>query len=302
MYERILVPLDGSEIAEGALPYAEGVARRLHSEVILLTACLPGESLERPLRAYLEKRAEELKSLGIKATQLVVWGNTASEILDFSEKNGIGLIIISTHGRTGPSFWPLGSIANKVLQRSRIPVLLIRSRELEAVIRENELRKILVPLDGSQFAEGIIPYVEGLADGMNDEVMLLRVIEPMDYTIQSTSGPWFDWEKYEKEFMAKAEREAKSYLSKKENALRNKGVKVSSASLVGKPTQTILQYAEDNSVSLIALATHGFSGITEWAYGSVASRIIEGSSKPTLLVRPPLPSLDTKRKSKSELR
>ena len=70
-------------------------------------------------------------------------------------------------------------------------------------------------------------------------------------------------------------------------------MKVSSASLVGKPTQTILQYAEDNSVSLIALATHGFSGITKWAFGSVACKIVEGSSKPVLLVRPPLPGLET---------
>ena len=93
--------------------------------------------------------------------------------------------------------------------------------------------------------------------------------------------------------MVRLEREVKRYLNKKEAALRNKGVKVSSASPVGKPTQMILQYAEDNSVSLIALASHGFSGITKWAYGSVASKIIECSSKPLLLVRPPLPSLET---------
>ena len=226
MYEKILVPLDGSEIAEGAIPYVEGVARRLHSEVILLTACLPGESLERPLKAYLEKRTEELQALGIKASPLVVWGNTANEILDFSEKNDIGLIIISTHGRTGPSVWPLGSIANKVLQRSHIPVLLIRSRELEAVVREKELGKILVPLDGSQFAESIIPYVKGLATGMNDEVILLRVIEPMELPSWATSGPWLDWKNYEKDLIAKAEREVKRYLSRKENTLQSKSVKV----------------------------------------------------------------------------
>jgi len=276
MYERILVPLDGSELAEGALPYAEGVAGRLHSEVILLTACELGYCLERPLRAYLEKRAGELQSLGIKASPLVVQGNAANEILDFAEKNDIGLIIISTYGCTGPSIWPLGSIANKVLQTSRIPVLLIRSTEPETVVLEKELRKILVTLDGSQFAEGIIPYVKGLTQGIGNEVILLRVIEPIE-----PSG----W--------ATIERAAKRYLGKKESALRSKGVKVSSASLVGKPTQTILQYAEDNSVSLIALATHGFSGISKWAFGSVASKIIETSSKPVLLVRPPLPSLDT---------
>ena len=293
MYKRILVSLDGSELAEGALPYAERVAIRLHSEVILLTVCAPGDWLERPLRAYLEKRAGELSSLGIKASALVVQGNVAHEILDFAEKNDINLIIISTHGHTGPSIWPLGGVTNKILQKSRLPILLISSRELETVLREKELRKILVPLDGSQFAEAIVPHVEDLVKGMGNEVILIRVIEPVQIpdVVRYTAG--FDEQKYEKEFTSKAEREAKRYLSKKESALRNKGVKVSSTSLLGMPAQTILQYAEDNSVSLIALSTHGFSGITRWAYGSVASKIIESSSKPVLLVRPPLPSLNT---------
>ena len=293
MYKRILVPLDGSKLAEGALPYAEGVATRLHSEVILLTVCAPGDCFELPLKAYLEKRAGELSSLGIKTSPVVVQGNAANEILNFAEKNDINLIIISAHGHTGPSIWPLGSIANKILQKSRIPLLLIRSRELETVLREKELLKILVPLDGSQFADGVIPYVEGLAEEMGSEVILITVNEPLQIpdVVRHTAG--FDEKKYENELTARSERDVKGYLSKKESALRNKGVKVSSTSILGMPAQTILQYAEDNSVSLIALSTHGFSGITKWAYGSVASKIIQSSSKPVLLVRQPLPSSNT---------
>jgi nucleotide-binding universal stress UspA family protein len=293
MYERILVPLDGSELAEGALPYAEGIATRLHSEVILLTTCTPGDCLERPLRAYLEKRAGELSSLGIKASPLVVQGNAADEILDFAGRNDINLIIISTHGCTGLSIWSLGSIANKVLQKSHIPILLIRSRELETVLREKELQRILVPLDGSQFAEGVIPYVEGLSKGMDSEVILITVNEPLQIPdiVRHTAG--FDGEKHEKELTVRTEKQVKRYLSKKESALRDKGVKVSSTSLLGQPTQTILQYAEDNSVSLIVLSTHGFSGVIKWAFGSTASKIIESSPKPVLMVRPSLPSLKT---------
>ena len=293
MYEKILVPLDGSELAEGALPYVEGLARKLGSEAILLTACTPGECLERPLRAYLEKRAEELRSLGVKASPMVVQGDAANEILDFAQKNNIGLITVSTHGHTGISSWALDSIANKVLQRSHIPILLIRSKELEAVLAEKELQKILILLDGSQFAESIIPYIEGMANGFN-EVILLRVIKPMNIPhvhAYDTYEIMPEFEKYEKDLMASAEREVKRYLSKNESALRDRGVKVSSAWLWGKPAQTILQYAEDNSVNLIAMSTHGFSGISKWAYGSVATRIIEGSLKPVLLIRPPLPAL-----------
>jgi nucleotide-binding universal stress UspA family protein len=125
---------------------------------------------------------------------------------------------------------------------------------------------------------------------MDSEVALLRVIEPAKLP---QLAAYRDREKYEKDFMAKLEREAERYLDKKKTALASKGVKVNSVLLEGKPVETILQYAEDNSVNLIALTTHGFSGITKWAYGSVASRIIEGSPKPVLLVRPPLPALNT---------
>ena len=99
-------------------------------------------------------------------------------------------------------------------------------------------------------------------------------------------------EKNEKELTARVEEEARRYLSEKASALRGKGVKVSSTTQLGKPAETILRYAEENSVSLIALASHGFSGITKWAYGSVAYKIIEGSTKPVLLIRPVLPGLN----------
>jgi nucleotide-binding universal stress UspA family protein len=292
MYERILVPLDGSELAEGALPYAEGIATRLGSEVILLTVSAPGDCLERPLGAYLEKKAGELLSSGVAASPLVVEGDAASEILNLAEQNHVGLIIISTHGRSGISRWALGNIANKVLRASHIPTLLIKSSGSETVSAGKALGSILVPLDGSQFAEAIIPYVEGLAQVMDSEVTLLRVIEPVRLPHLAGYGQWVDWEKYEKDLLAEAEKEANRYLDSQERALRDKGVKVSAISLLGKPAETILQYADDNSCSLIALSTHGFSGMTKWAYGSVASRIIEGSSEPVLLVRPSLPSFD----------
>ncbi|MCX6009711.1 MAG: universal stress protein [Chloroflexi bacterium] len=290
MYEKILVPLDGSELAEQAIPYVEWLARKFNSEVIVITVCFAGDPLERALTEYIERRAEKIQSLGMKARSACIEGEPATSIIDFAGKNDVSLIVISTHGRTGISHWPLGSIANKVVQRSHIPVFLVRSSQPGKTPADKELRKILVTLDGSHFSEAIIPYVEKLAKVMGSEVVLLRVIEPAKLP---QLAAYIDREKYEKDFIAKLEREAERYLGKKKTALASKGVKVNSAFLEGKPVETILQYTEDNSVNLIALTTHGFSGITKWAYGSVASRIIEGSSKPTLLVRPPLPALNT---------
>jgi nucleotide-binding universal stress UspA family protein len=94
---------------------------------------------------------------------------------------------------------------------------------------------------------------------------------------------------YEAAFVTNAEKESRAYLAEHESKLQDMGLKVSFAVMKGKPDHAILQYAEDHSVSVIALTTHGLSGIAKWAYGSVAARIIEGSTKPILLIRPSLP-------------
>lgn len=290
MYERILVPLDGSELAEQAIPYVEWLAGKFNSEVIVITACFAGDPLERALTEYVERRVEKIQSLGIKARSVCIQGEPAASIIDFARKNDSSLIAISTHGRTGVSQWLLGSIANKVVQRSHIPVFLVRSSQPAKTPADKELRKILLTLDGSQFSEAIIPYVEKLAEVTGSEVVLLRVVEPAKLP---QLAAYADREKYEKDFIDKLKKEAKRYLDQKKTALAGKGIKVNSALLEGKADETILQYAEDKSVNLIALTTHGFSGVSKWAYGSVASRIIEASSKPTLLVRPTLPASDT---------
>ena len=290
MYEKILVPLDGSEMAEQAIPYVKRLTQKLKREVILITVCLPGDPLERALTEYIERRAEKIQSLGVNARSLCIEGDSATSIINFAEKNKVGLIVISTHGKTGISHWPLGSIASKVVQRSNIPVFLVRSSQPGKAPADNELDKILVTLDGSQFSEAIIPHVEKLAKSMNSEVTLLRVIESAKLP---QLAAYSDREKYEKDFMAKMEREAERYLDKKRTALESKGVKVNSAFIIGKPVEAILQYSEERSANLVALTTHGFSGISKWAYGSVAAKIIEGSPKPILLVRPPLPALKT---------
>jgi len=290
MYERILVPLDGSELAEQAISYVEQIAQKLKSEVIFITVCLPGDPMERALTEYIERRAEKFQSLGMETRSLCIEGEPAASIIDFSGKNDVGLIVISTHGRTGVSHWPLGSIANKVVQMSHIPVFLVRSNHRGKTPADMELQKILVPLDGSKFSEEILPFVENLAKAMGSQVTILRAIETVKLP---QLAAYMDREKSEKDFMAKMEREAERYLDRKKDVLKIKELKVKSVLVQGKPVETILKYVEDKSINLIALSTHGFSGITKWAYGSVAARIIESSTRPVLLVRPPLPTLKT---------
>lgn len=304
----ILVPLDGSELAECALSYVKALAPRLGCRLLLFSACTPGDSLEPLYRAYLDKKIDELRSQGIGAGSELARGDPASQILDFAERGDIRLIAISSHGCGGVSRWPLGSIARRVLAKSHTPVLLIRTGGPKSALEAEDVHKtawhqlaflpkepfrILVPLDGSPVAQAIIPYVEALASGMAGEIALLRVAEPIDIPRVGKLGRSFGVTEYEREWhdlAVEAESEAKRYLGEMESALANKGVSVRSASLVGKPVDTILRFADDYSADLVALATHGFSGISRWAFGSVASKVVEGSSRPVLLLRPSLPS------------
>ncbi len=292
MYERILVPLDGSGRAEHALPYAEWLARRLNSTVTLMTACTQNDPVVRPLTIYLEKKAEELEKLGVNVDYLCVIGDIAEEILGLSEKNRIGLIAMTSRGASGTSRWSLGGVALKVVLHSNTPILLVRTAERHAARLEEGVRSILVPLDGSPVAESILPHIQDLALATGLEVILLQVTVPIGYP--SVGRDVAEAEKHEKDVKKLNEARAEAtqfYLSEREKELTGKGLRVKSVPLTGKPaSEMILKYIEDNPIGLTALATHGFSGISKWAFGSVAIDILEGSTRPLLLLRPPLPS------------
>lgn len=148
MYEKILVPLDGSALAEEAIPHAEDIARRMGSEIVLLRVSSPVQTtiasdgtavmadylenevrqVEVELTAYLSRVAARLRHAGVEACTAVKFGDAAEQIVDYAEAHGVGLIAMSTHGRTGLSRWVYGSVASRVLQAAAVPVLLIRSK------------------------------------------------------------------------------------------------------------------------------------------------------------------------------
>jgi len=144
MYKKILVPLDGSELAKPALVQTEILAKRFDSEIILfqvvpfmpiygspelVTPLIVDEKQKEAAERYLVNLSEELKKKGFKATAVVRTGQqVAVEIIDFAKESGANLIVMCTHGRSGISRWVLGSVALKVLTRAETPILLIRSK------------------------------------------------------------------------------------------------------------------------------------------------------------------------------
>jgi len=144
MYKKILVPLDGSDLAKIALGQAENLAKTFDAEIILfqvvpfmpiygspelVTPLIVDEKQKEAVEKYLASLAEELKKRGLRVTATVKTGQqVAGEIIDFAKEVRADLIVRCTHGRSGISRWVLGSVALKLLTRAEAPILLIRSK------------------------------------------------------------------------------------------------------------------------------------------------------------------------------
>jgi len=290
-YKKLLVPLDGSELAERAIPYAKAIAQTRDSEIILFTVSVASaEQLDRPMKAYLELKTNELHSQGIRASSAMAYGNVPDEIVSFTDKNKIDLIIISTHGYSGIKRWVLGSVAQKVLYGTSVQVLLVKSKAPK--VSQVVLGKILLPLDGSPFSESPIPVIEQLTKDTDAEIFLTLVCEPPlvpsygDHPINPT------WEKHRNAVWAEEKQQASEYLKKMETKLQKQGMKVKSRVIpgeLGRVAEAILQEGQKETVDLIAMATHGRSAVSSWVYGGTANRIVEQSLQSVLLIRPSVP-------------
>lgn len=179
MYEKILIPLDGSPSAEASLPCAEELAGRLESEVTLVHVSEePEESTQPERRLYLEKMVETLKqSSGVKSAFLT--GNPAEKIVEYADEEDIGLIVMTTRGKSGARSRGLGGVADKVVRLAGCPVLLIRADGARP--DAGVLGKVLVPLDGSEHDEAAVRQAGEFVSKLEAEVVLFQVLTPECY-------------------------------------------------------------------------------------------------------------------------
>jgi len=293
MYGKILVCLDGSELAELALPYAEELAGRLGSEVHLLSV---GDSAEaedyHKQEVYLEQVREATKrgaeryrgassDGAVQVKGSVVVGRAADEILDYGDKEGVGLIVMATHGRSGIRRWALGSVAEKVVRASKRPVVLVRARGARGDLREKGvLNRVLVPLDGSKGSETVLPYVEELGAGLNPELVLMRVVSPI-YPVYNAEQ--LAWEQASRVG-------AENYLEEAADGLRRKrlGVSTEIRQVEGDTAaDEIVKLADEIGADMVAMSTHGQTGVRRWALGSVADKVLHGGNTPVMMVKIP---------------
>jgi len=287
-YKRILVPLDGSEIAEKALPFVKSVAQLKNSNVILFAVSLTvfADRRDRLFTSHLEVTAKELNEEGIKATTASSYGDVAREIVKYANDNKIDLIVMATHGYSRAKQWMFGSITQKVLYGTSIPVLLIKSKSADASV---EFNRILLPLDGSPFSESALPYAVELAKNTKKEVLLLHICEPPIVPSYGSRPISPTWKKYRDDMWSETEGLSTNYLKNTMALLKKKKVKVKSRVIkaqTSEVTKTIMQVAREENIDLIIMAARGRSGVSSWVYGSTANKIVDEFSKPILLIRP----------------
>jgi nucleotide-binding universal stress UspA family protein len=240
------------------------------------------EKLETEANEYLEAMSHLVSQTDLSFRHIVQRGPAADAILDYTEHTDIQLIVMASHGYTGIKRWRHGSVAERVLQSASVPVLLVRAKEgvSKGLPEACPCQRILVPLDGSKVAEQVLPAVTPIATALGCEVTLFQV--PVVYASGSLIGEWYmPWQGS----FETAEQDSQDYLERLASDLGERGIGASTATWVGAVAESIIDYAEVNDIDLIAMCTHGRTGIARWALGSVADRVLRAGDKPILLVR-----------------
>jgi nucleotide-binding universal stress UspA family protein len=285
MFEEIAVALDGSSEAEIVLPYAVAIGTAFKSKLTLVTATDSGSSDScGTMLVYLNGLAEKLRQKNggknsLKIATEILTGKPAEAVLRFAEEKKADMVIIAGHGASGKNSPILGNIASKILSASNRPVLLVHT-ENRLDKYDGLIKRVLVPLDGSRMSESSLKTVAPVVSRLNAEVVLFQAIEPVRYvpgfetTVPNIILPSDD----------EIKNTAGRYLKEIEKALTQHHIKTSSIVIAATPASAIIDYADSHDIDMIAMTTHGYSGIKRWVFGSTTEKILQASNKPVLLI------------------
>ncbi len=309
-YTRIILPLDGSDTAEQALPHARELATKLSLPVRMVCAVEPdspaitqslysnrrwmdpASSREARAGEYLSSISALLGADGVQVDTAIPHLEPASGIVEEAGRDPNALIVMASHGRSGLARWWMGSVADKVLHMAENPVLIIRAQAREFSSPNDGPGRLIVPLDGSDLAELILPHVAYLASSLGLPVTLVQITQseeeyyryaamgPGAVPVSPPSAPSIS------ELVQLAAQEASAYLEDVKSRLAGLGVQdVQTLTTQGTPADVITDTVAEETGSLVAMTTHGRSGVGRMMLGSVAERVVRQSGCPVLVVR-----------------
>jgi nucleotide-binding universal stress UspA family protein len=304
MFQHILVPLDGSELAEQALPVAAYIAHHTCGRIVLLECVVPPIELgpyigrEPPLLVqqaidtdtematdYLKRIIQENNLADTETEIKIEYGWPAHCILTVAEQQQSDLIVINSHGRSGLSRWILGSVAQKVIRYAPIPVLVLRDRHMsEALLNSEHSLRVLIPLDGSPASERVLgPALEMLSSLATQRPGNLHLVHVVDRVSGEAKTP--DLTRQASAYLDSIEERLHAQLAQTGNVSIRKSViaafDVAGALLDTAETET---NAGGAPCDIIMMSTHGRGGIQHWTLGSITERILHATKLPLLIV------------------
>jgi nucleotide-binding universal stress UspA family protein len=278
-FRSILVPLDGSRLAEQAIPVAQAIAQRARCKLKLVRVHQPSIvthpgadytklelTRQKAEREYLKSVTTALREqLGRMVSSAVLRGSPVAQTLaTYTRELGADLVVMTSHGRGGFSRAWLGSVTDQLIRSAEVPVLVVRAGEAGAARPAWEAGEILVALDGSPLAEAALEPAIEVARLWDAELSLLQV-----------------------EFTALRRESAHEYVRDVAERVRESGVRASGVAVIGSNVpETLIELAQPERVSLMVVATHGRGGVRRMVLGSVADKVVRGAKVPVVVVRP----------------
>ena len=299
MFDPILVPLDGSQLAECVLPHAIAMARAFHARIILLRVLeknqangsaqifdlLNWQLKKTEAKLYLDKIIARLSKFQIKIEPTVLEGLVAESITEYAQSQGVKLIILSSHGRSGISQWGISGAAQKIILGAPTSVLIVRAQKAAvSELVEQQYRQILVPLDGSQRAEYALPLIAMLARFQKSRIHILHVVKTPE--MARHMPPTQEDIELSDRITARNREEAVQYLDQVKLRSHLDGIDVQAHLITSEDAIVALHgLVEQEHIDMLALSAHGYSGNDQWPYGSMVLNFILYGKVPLLIVQ-----------------
>ena len=300
MINHILVPLDGSTLAECVLPHVIAIAPVSNARVTLLHVMQQSQNgrgtpavdpiewhlQKQNLEKYLDQVVSQLNASGILAVERVILeGSPANTVIDFARNNNVDLIVLSTHGQSGLSGWNVSSVVQKILLRSYKSILLVRAYiRSSGAVTKVRYKRLFAGMDGSPRSEFVLPFAIGLAQYHKSQLILETVIEkpqPLNRFPLSDEDSEILNKFVEKNYQA-----ATRYLEQLLTQFSMKELKLKAHVSVGDNAIAVLHdMAEESNADLVLLAAHGYSGEKRWPYGSVTTSFIAYGNTSLLILQ-----------------
>lgn len=297
MFKNLLVPLDGSSLAEGILPVAKSLSQKLNARVTLLHVIEPDAPATihgdthlhgaTDAQAYLENRALQFREAGVAIdwhVDVVARGDVAKTIFAHTAELDADLVLLTTHGEGGLRGMVFGNIAQQVIQSGQVPVLVLRPEIARA---EFAPVRILVPLDGGTTHESSLYLAAELARYYDAILQLIVVVPTLSTLSPERAATGVLLPSSTKAILELAENGAVEYLQKKMDELKTRGLSVQAVMARGDPSAQILEAAQRNAADLLVMATHGRAGLAAFWQGSVTPQVLRAAKVPVLLLRVP---------------